>query len=74
MCKNCLNNEVKRHLAYDCCFTVPSLGNSGSLMLLWINELDVNVVSYSAGHKDAVVNFGRGQWRFHRFLWESNHG
>ena len=40
------------------CFVVPSIGNSGGLILLWKNYLRVDVQTFSQNHIDAWVDGG----------------
>ena len=44
------------------CFIVPSIGNSGGLMLLWKEELRVDVKTFSQSHIDAWVKGGEIGW------------
>ena len=35
---------------------VPSIRKAGGLALLWKNSLQVDILSYSSGHIDAIVS------------------
>lgn len=63
-CHNKLERKVKSIVNYDCCLSVPRVGNSGGLMLLWNNNLDVQVMSYSLGHIDMVIKESDRNWHF----------
>ena len=50
------------------CFVVPSVGNSGGFILLWKEELRVDVQTFSQNHIDAWVDGGEiGWWHFTSF-------
>ena len=50
------------------CFVVPSIGNSGGLILLWKDDLRVDVQTFSQNHIDAWVDGGElGWWHFTGF-------
>ncbi|XP_042988712.1 uncharacterized protein LOC122316247 [Carya illinoinensis] len=57
---------VKRLLGYECCFAVSSEGRSGGLALMWQEETNLNVQSYSKNHIDALIHNAEhdGQWQF----------
>ncbi|CAM8977963.1 unnamed protein product [Rhodiola kirilowii] len=46
---------LKRSLGFRNCFTVSCRGKSGGLALLWTDDLDVTIRSYSGSHVDAEV-------------------
>ena len=46
---------VRITLHFQHCFTVPSLGRSGGLALLWNDEVDLTIQNYSINHIDAHV-------------------
>ena len=49
-------------------FVVPSIGSSGGLILLWKEELKVDIKTFSQNHIDAWVNGGEvGWWHFMGF-------
>lgn len=54
-------------LKYDCGFSVPSNGRSGGLAILWKEELNLSIISFSLGHIDAAVKNSENWWRFTRF-------
>ena len=61
--------EVLRlSLRYGGCFTVANQGHSGGLALLWEDELQVSLLSFSKNHIDVSIdNWGSNQWRFTGF-------
>ena len=60
---------VKRKINRQQGLVVLSRKRAGGLALLWRNSLQVDVMSYSPGHIDAVVSEeqGRKKWRFTGF-------
>ncbi|XP_075654781.1 uncharacterized protein LOC142624945 [Castanea sativa] len=55
------------------CFVVPSIGNSGGLILLWKEELKVDVKTFSQNHINAWVNGGKlGWWHLTGFYGHSD--
>jgi len=46
-------NEINQHLQ---ALIVPSDGKSGGLALMWKDDVDVRVQSYSHSHIDAIVH------------------
>lgn len=70
------NQEKKKsHLEWVCCrlkfnnlFIVPRKNLGGGLALLWMNDLNVHIQTFSPRHIDAVVNLGiNDAWRFMGF-------
>ncbi|KAL4295395.1 hypothetical protein GQ457_12G013690 [Hibiscus cannabinus] len=61
---NSSNPRIKASLGMDCCFTVDFGNGCNGLMLLWNNEINVNLLSYSATHIDATVDSPTGSFRF----------
>ncbi|KAL5539767.1 hypothetical protein UlMin_045145 [Ulmus minor] len=59
MCETRLTNSnsdrIQRLLSFNNCFPVNRHGTGGGLMLLWQNEWDVSIQSYSSGHIDATI-------------------
>lgn len=49
-----------KEMGFDNCFNVSRNGMGGGLALMWSNDVDVNIVSYSNHHIDAVVNSANG--------------
>ena len=60
---------VKRKINRQQGLVVPSRKRAGGLALLWRNSLQVDIMSYSPRHIDAVVSEeqGRQKWRFTGF-------
>lgn len=53
------NNEfetVRKKCRLDGCFVVYSVGRRGGLALLWKEEVNVQVQSFSNNHVDALVH------------------
>ncbi|XVE50985.1 hypothetical protein DITRI_Ditri02bG0000900 [Diplodiscus trichospermus] len=65
--------EVLRiKLGFDCCLAVDCIGRAGGLALLWANDVNLEIKSYSISHIDAVIddthkNF---KWRLTGFYGE----
>ena len=60
---------VKRKIERQQGLVIPSIKKAGGLALLWRNSLQVDILSYSPGHIDAIVSEeqGRKKWRFIEF-------
>lgn len=56
--------RLKSQLNFDCLFSVPSRGSSGGLCVMWKDEANLSLRSYSNNHLDFDV--GR--------VGEPNHG
>ena len=55
-------------LCFKYCFSVPSLGRSGGLALLWNDPAQLTVQSFSQNHIDSHVQvLGGNMWRFTGF-------
>ena len=56
---------VKRKIERQQGLVIPSIKKAGGLALLWRNSLQVDILSYSPGHIDAIVSEeqGRKKWR-----------
>ena len=60
--------KVRCRLKFDNLFVVPRRHQSGGLALLWRNELDLHIRTFSPHHIDAVVSPGIDDaWRFTGF-------
>lgn len=57
-------NKIKLSLNYSGCFSVDCIGRSGGLCLLWKEEVDVTIRSFSSSHIDASVKWESLMWRF----------
>lgn len=64
MCGSGINEKVKVRIGFNYCFSFPSRGNNGGLMLLWNDSLHVLVLSFSLGHIDVSIKYESGLWRF----------
>lgn len=51
-CKNKLEDRIKRELNFGSSFCIPSIGNSGGLMLLWDSDTNLSIRFTSQGHID----------------------
>ena len=59
---------LRCRLGYDNLFIVPRRNLSGGLALLWMNEIDLHIWTFSPHHIDAVVNPRIDDaWRFTGF-------
>ncbi|KAL4388623.1 hypothetical protein GQ457_09G020920 [Hibiscus cannabinus] len=65
--RNSSNSRIKASLGMNGCFTVDFGNGCNGLMLLWNNEINVNLLSYSATHIDATVDSPTGSFRFTGF-------
>ncbi|XP_057770939.1 uncharacterized protein LOC130990727 [Salvia miltiorrhiza] len=57
----------RTQLGYEGIFVVDAVGCKGGLALLWKEQTDVRIVSYSPGHIDCYVTTGGKSWRFTGF-------
>ncbi|KAF4370225.1 hypothetical protein F8388_007366 [Cannabis sativa] len=56
--------SIRRHVNFQNSFHVDCVGKSGGLLLLWNQDWEVSVKSFSVGHIDALVQCpGRRLWR-----------
>jgi hypothetical protein len=63
---------IRIKLRFKFCFTVPSLGRSGGLALLWTDDVQLTILNYSINHIDAQVCLqGALPWRFTGFYGNS---
>lgn len=54
-----------RNLGYECCLVVGRTGTGGGLALMWRQEVDLYVRSYSLHHIDAIIKQHEElSWRF----------
>ncbi|KAL5546642.1 hypothetical protein UlMin_006329 [Ulmus minor] len=82
---NSNSDRIRRLLSFNNCFPVNRHGTGGGLMLLWQNEWDVSIQSYSSSHIDATIispdNFtwrltcfyGNPHRELRKFSWELLH-
>lgn len=49
--------NIGRHVGFSNVFIVSPVGLSGGLVIMWIDECDVNLLSLSTGHIDVSVNW-----------------
>lgn len=47
--------KLKSQLQFQCVFTVPSSGRSGGLCVMWKEEVQISLRSYSSNHIDLEV-------------------
>ena len=56
--------QIQFDLPYHCMFVVPSVRRSGGLALLWKEEADLHIQTYSPYHIDALIHNGKDPtWR-----------
>ena len=66
--KNAYLKRLRCHLGFNNLFIVPRRNLSGGLALLWMNELDLHIRTFSPRHIDVVVNPRIDDaWRFTGF-------
>lgn len=56
-CNDHLTNKLKVSLKFQGCFTISSSGLSRCLCLLWKDNIDVHIRSYSHHHIDSSINW-----------------
>ncbi|GAV90649.1 hypothetical protein CFOL_v3_34056 [Cephalotus follicularis] len=49
-------------LRFQNCFTISANGSRGGLVLVWSDDMDFTIKSYSLSHVDDVINFREGRW------------
>lgn len=55
---------MSKNIDFDNCFNVGKNGMGSGLAMLWNNEVDVNIFSYSNHHIDAMIHRVNGKnWR-----------
>ena len=60
--------SIKEDLQYHAIFTVPSLGRSGGLAMIWKEDVDLNAQTCSQNHINAIVFSNTGPpWRITSF-------
>jgi hypothetical protein len=60
--------DIRTKVGFDYAFTVPSVGQSGGLALLWKQKVDVRIQNFSQHHIDAHMDSIQLQcWRFTGF-------
>lgn len=55
-CSNTKMKKIRRIIKFDNYFSIVSLGLSGGLTLLWCQNLDLNIQTYSNWHISTIVN------------------
>lgn len=59
---------MRVRLRYKNCLTVSKMGRSGSLALLWPDDINISISSYSSSHIDALITDNIGKiWHFTGF-------
>lgn len=51
---------IRVKLGFEDCFVVEATGKSGGLMLLWTNNVESTLLSYSISHMDVIVSINDG--------------
>ena len=60
--------SIRVKLGFKFCFSVPCLGRSGGLALLWNDPAQVTIQNFSQNHVDSHVQLAEGaKWRFTGF-------
>ena len=59
--------RVQADLPYRCMVAIPSIHRRGGLALLWKEDVDLYVQSYSPHHIDALIKDENSIWRFTGF-------
>lgn len=57
-------DKLKEALKFGCNFGVPSDGKSGGLAILWKEEINLQIRSFSMGHINTTIKEDNGWWRF----------
>lgn len=57
-------NKIKTAFNYSGCFIVDCIGRSGGLCLLWKDDIDVSIRSFTFYHIDAAIKWDSKSWRF----------
>ena len=66
-------SKIKDILGFKGGFSVDSNTRSGGLLLLWLEEVDLSVFSFSTGHIDTRIKMNNGfLWRFTGFYGNPN--
>lgn len=47
--------RIQADLPYRCMVVIPSVRRRGGLALLWIEDVDLHVQTYSPNHMDALI-------------------
>ena len=59
--------KVQKDLPYRCMVVVPSVHRSGGLALLWMEEVELHVQTYSPNHIDSLIKSKNSFWRYTGF-------
>lgn len=59
-----ISSKLKKTGSFTGCLTVNSIGLKGGLCLLWQEEVDLRVNSYSQNHVDSKIVWKGSKWRF----------
>ena len=60
--------QIQASLPYRCMFVVPTIRRSGGLALLWMEEIDLHVQTFTLNHIDALIMDGLANpWRLTGF-------
>ena len=58
---------IQVDLPYRCMLAIPSVRRCGWLALLWMEEIDLHVQTYSPNHINAMILNMNSTWRFTKF-------
>ena len=61
--------RVRQRIGFKYGFHVPRVGLSGGLSLMWVEEIELSIQSYSRHHIDSLVQgtYGGEKWKFTGF-------
>ena len=59
--------RVQADLPYRCMVAIPSVRRSGELVLLWMEEVELYVQTYSPNHIDSLIKSDNSFWRLTGF-------
>lgn len=52
---------------FDRSLYVGYIGKNGGFALLWLNDLNIQIESYSSNHINSTITGDNGKWRFTGF-------
>lgn len=63
---------LRARLKFHNCFNVDAKGRKGNLILLWNENINVSILSYSVGHIDCMITYPPSQFYFIGFYGNPN--
>lgn len=65
--------NITDDLPYQGVFVVPSVGRRGALAMIWKEEVDLHIQTYTQNHIDAIIYSNTGlAWRITGFYGQLN--